>query len=40
ALYATPYEVIVSGTFSGGLGTVICQLPPPYLYIWVFICSV
>ena len=40
ALYATPYEVIVSGTFSGGLGTVICQLPPPYLYIWFFIVSV
>ena len=39
ALYSTPYEVIVSGVFSGSLGPMICQLPPPYLYIWFFIIS-
>jgi sterol desaturase/sphingolipid hydroxylase (fatty acid hydroxylase superfamily) len=34
ALYCTPYEAIVLNIFSVGLGPIIFQISPPYLYIW------
>ena len=39
ALYCTPYEAVILNVFSVGLGPVIFQIPPPYLYLWYLIVS-
>ncbi|GAG60380.1 unnamed protein product [marine sediment metagenome] len=38
-LYSDIYECIFLNTLAGGLGPVIVQLPPPYIYIWLAIIS-
>ena len=39
ALYCTGYETVVVNCFSVGLGPIIFQLPPPYIYIWFVLVS-
>ena len=40
ALYCTGYETVVINCFAVGIGPIIFQIPPPYIYLWFIIVAV